>query len=92
MTSKEIIVKEEREKKKTMMLPKRLSLWNQVINGCQSKMENVSLGGLKQELLTLVHGNPATANRLLNGEKRLHPNHKEKWYLEKVIYDLQRGR
>ncbi len=70
----------------------RQSIWNQMLNGCQSWMGSVSEGGLKQELLTLVHGNTATADRLLNGEKRQHPNHTEKWYLEKVIYDLQRGR
>ena len=47
---------------------------------------------LNRELLTLVHGQKATADRLVNLEKLQHPGHTEHWYLEKCIYDLQRGR
>ena len=46
---------------------------------------------LKHQLGTLVQGNVAKANRLLSREQRLHPNHTEQWYLEKVINDLQPG-
>ncbi len=75
-----------------MLIQNRQSLWNQIINRCQSWLNNGSKIRLEQELLTLVHGNTATANRLVNGEKRRHPNQTQQWYLEKVIYDLQRGR
>ncbi len=68
------------------------AIWEQIINNCQSLTNSNSQGQLKQELMTLVHGNAATANRLLTGEQRRHPNHTQQWYLEKVIYDLQRGR
>lgn len=45
---------------------------------------------LRRELLTIVHGQQDTANRLIGYEKRNHPGHAEAWYLEKVIYDLRR--
>ncbi|AFY56996.1 hypothetical protein Riv7116_4577 [Rivularia sp. PCC 7116] len=45
---------------------------------------------LRRKLLNLVHHN--TADRLINSAKRQHPGKSERWYLEKVIYDLQRGR
>ena len=68
------------------------AIWNQIINNCQIPNNGNSQGELKQQLMTLVHGNSATANRLLSGEQRSHPNHTQQWYLEKVIYDLQRAR
>lgn len=45
---------------------------------------------LRRKLLNLVHHN--TADRLISSAKRQHPGKSERWYLEKVIYDLQRGR
>jgi hypothetical protein len=45
---------------------------------------------LRRKLLNLVHHN--TADRLISAAKRQHPGKSERWYLEKVIYDLQRGR
>ncbi|MEM1393428.1 MAG: hypothetical protein AAF757_07570 [Cyanobacteria bacterium P01_D01_bin.116] len=45
---------------------------------------------LRRKLLNLVHYN--TADRLISSAKRQHPGKSERWYLEKVIYDLQRGR
>ncbi|MEO1431878.1 MAG: hypothetical protein AAFV71_23015 [Cyanobacteria bacterium J06633_8] len=45
---------------------------------------------LRRKLLNLVHRD--TADRLINSAKRQHPGKSERWYLEKVIYDLQRGR
>lgn len=45
---------------------------------------------LRRELLTIVHREQATADRLIAYEKRNHPGHTEQWYLEKVIYDLRR--
>ncbi len=45
---------------------------------------------LRRKLLTLVHRD--VAERLINLAKRQHPGKSQSWYLEKVIYDLQRGR
>lgn len=45
---------------------------------------------LRQELFALVHGEQDLAKRLIDWEKRKHPNKSERWYLEKVIYDLRR--
>ena len=45
---------------------------------------------LRRKLLNLVHRD--TADRLISSAKRQHPGKSERWYLEKVIYDLQRGR
>jgi len=33
-----------------------------------------------------------TIERYINGLKKNHPNHPEEWYLEKIIYDLNRDR
>jgi len=33
-----------------------------------------------------------TIERFIKSLKRSHPNHPEKWYLEKIIYDLDRDR
>jgi len=45
---------------------------------------------LHQELMVLVHNDHHVAERLLKLEQIKHPGHPEQWYLEKVIYDLQR--
>ncbi|WP_414621841.1 hypothetical protein [Calothrix sp. CCY 0018] len=45
---------------------------------------------LRRKLLNLVHYD--TADRLISSAKRQHPGKSERWYIEKVIYDLQRGR
>lgn len=45
---------------------------------------------LHHELLVLVHNDHHVAERLMHLEQIKHPGHTEQWYLEKVIYDLQR--
>jgi len=45
---------------------------------------------LKRELLRRV--SPETAERLVAAERAKHPGKSEHWYLEKVLYDLKRGR
>ncbi len=45
---------------------------------------------LKRELLRRV--SPETAERLIASERAKHPGKSEHWYLDKVIYDLKRGR
>ncbi|MEM1367850.1 MAG: hypothetical protein AAGG02_07495 [Cyanobacteria bacterium P01_H01_bin.15] len=47
---------------------------------------------LQHELMVMLHDDRGAADRLLNLEHRKHPGKKEQWYVEKVIYDLQRDR
>lgn len=56
----------------------------------QGSVDAAKCASLRQELLMLVHGQRDIAERLLASEKRRQPNKSERWYLEKVIYDLHR--
>lgn len=47
---------------------------------------------LRKKLLILVKNQHDIANNLIRLEKLKNPGHSERWYLEKLIYDLQRGR
>lgn len=47
---------------------------------------------LHNQLLRLLRGDRKAANRLLNHVREMHPGRSERWYYEKVIYDLQRDR
>lgn len=47
---------------------------------------------LQQKLLRLLHNDWDTANRLLSKVKMKNPNKSVNWYVEKVIYDLERDR
>ena len=47
---------------------------------------------LQNQLLTLLHGDTATAKRLLVRQQQRHPGKSDNWYLEKAIYDLERDR
>lgn len=47
---------------------------------------------LQKKLLRLLHDERDTANRLLSQAKLKNPNKSVDWYVEKVIYDLQRDR
>jgi hypothetical protein len=47
---------------------------------------------LEAELLKLLHGDSITAKRLLKQVRAMHPGRDAKWYLEKVIWDLERDR
>lgn len=51
---------------------------------------NHQCASLRRELLKRVH--PNTAARLINLAKLKHPGKSECWYLDKVLYDLKRGR
>ena len=48
------------------------------------------LGGVPAHLLQAVKGDRALAHRLLQGARLKYPGKTEKWYVEKVIYDIQR--
>ncbi|MCC5597961.1 hypothetical protein [Nostoc favosum] len=45
-----------------------------------------------KELLILVQGDTATANRLIDGERRRNPGRSSDWYLDKAIWQLKRDR
>lgn len=47
---------------------------------------------LQKKLLRLLHDDQDTANRLLSQVKMKNPNKSSNWYVEKVIYDLERDR
>ncbi|WP_017316248.1 hypothetical protein [Mastigocladopsis repens] len=47
---------------------------------------------LQQKLLSLLHNDWDAANRLLAKVKMKNPNRSVDWYVEKVIYDLERDR
>jgi hypothetical protein len=47
-------------------------------------------GGLPRELLEAAKGDKALAKRLLASAKDRNPGKSDRWYIEKVIYDLER--
>ncbi len=47
---------------------------------------------LQQQLLMLLHDDRDTANRLLSQVRMRNPHKSIDWYVEKVIYDLERDR
>lgn len=47
---------------------------------------------LHSKLLRLLRGDRKAAHRLLEHVRHMHPGRSERWYYEKVIYDLQRDR
>ena len=63
---------------------------HRVTNGYRPRQSDRATQALRRKLLNLVHKD--TAQRLISSAKRQHPGKSERWYLEKVIYDLQRGR
>jgi hypothetical protein len=48
--------------------------------------------GLQADLLVLLKNDVRTAKRLLLQQRRRQPGKTDNWYLEKVIYDLERDR
>jgi hypothetical protein len=47
---------------------------------------------LQSDLLALVHHDVPTAKRLLQYQRQMNPGKSDNWYLEKVIWDLERDR
>ncbi|MGL5063333.1 MAG: hypothetical protein ACRC62_25415 [Microcoleus sp.] len=45
---------------------------------------------IDRTLLRAVKGDKALAERLLNYARNRYPGKSEKWYVEKVLYDLER--
>lgn len=44
------------------------------------------------QLVRLLHGDSAAANRLVDSQRLKTPNKSEEWILEKVVSDLRRDR
>ncbi len=47
-------------------------------------------GKIPRPLLQAVKGDRALAKRLLEGAKLKYPGKSDRWYIEKVIYDIER--
>lgn len=47
---------------------------------------------LQHQLVEMLRGDIAVAKRLLRQQRQKHPGKSDNWYLEKVIYDLERDR
>jgi hypothetical protein len=47
-------------------------------------------GRITRPLLQAVKGDRALATRLLEGAKLKYPGKSDRWYIEKVIYDIER--
>lgn len=46
----------------------------------------------RQQLMRLVNGNQAVADRLISRVRSQNPDRSEQWWWEKAIYDIQRDR
>jgi hypothetical protein len=49
-----------------------------------------SVDGIDRNLLIAARGNKALAKRLLEHAKLKYPGKSDRWYVEKIIYDLER--
>lgn len=47
---------------------------------------------LQHQLIQMLRGDAALAKRLLRQQRQINPGRSDNWYLEKVIYDLERDR
>ncbi|WP_204102655.1 MULTISPECIES: hypothetical protein [Spirulina sp. CCY15215] len=49
-------------------------------------------GNIDRDLLKALQGDGELAERLLNQARLKYPGKSERWYIEKVIYDINRDR
>lgn len=56
----------------------------------QKHRENERSKRLQRELMRLLHNRSDIAQQSIARQKREHPGQPESWYLDKVIYDLER--
>ena len=61
-------------------------------NAVQGYFEKAKCAQLRKEVLSLVRCRHDAAERLITLAKRKNLGKAERWYLEKVILDLKRGR
>jgi len=69
----------------------RGSLLENLVEWYQQMSQNRQCAPLRKKLLKLARSQDL-AERLIDHEKRKNPGKPEHWYLEKIIYDLRRGR
>ncbi|MCU0565214.1 MAG: hypothetical protein MUF49_01285 [Oculatellaceae cyanobacterium Prado106] len=55
-----------------------------------SGLLNSQVDGIDRDLLNATKGDKALAKRLLEYARTRYPGKSEDWYIEKVLYDLQR--
>lgn len=63
------------------------NIWNK---WWQEYRESDRSNKLHHKLMLLLHGRADTAQQLVNLEKVKHPGQLGSWYLDKVIYNLER--
>ena len=76
-----------------------IALWYYLIGGFSQGSRSSPFKNIKQDLRVpplrreiLKRISPETAERLIASERMKNPGKSEQWYLEKVLYDLKRGR
>ncbi len=50
------------------------------------------MDALINRILVLLNGDKTTLQRLVDSATARHPGKPQKWYLEKIIFDLERDR
>jgi hypothetical protein len=76
-----------------MNLPLILALILLVIGvGVLLRRRSGNAGGVDGRLVRALGGDRKLAKRLLDQARWKYPNQSERWYVEKVIYDLDRDR
>lgn len=65
--------------------------FGRVSHRIQTIKEDWQARDLSKELIELVR-DPEVAKRLLDASRKHNPDKPKKWHLEKIIYDLKRGR
>ncbi|WP_335036133.1 hypothetical protein [Nostoc sp.] len=71
-----------------------IKLWSSQPRGKGSKpyFSDLKNRKLQKRLLILLNGDGTTAERLLKQQRQRNQGQSDEWYLEKVIYDLERDR
>jgi len=70
---------------------RRSQQFNQKQQANQKQRSGIHWGRhISRELLQATKGDRELAERLLNHARRKYPGHSAHWYLEKVLYDLER--
>lgn len=59
---------------------------------CSIWKDSQNTEGIDRHLLEAVKGNKSLAKRLLEQARNKYPGKSDRWYVEKVIYDLERDR
>ncbi|MGC9505828.1 tetratricopeptide repeat protein [Baaleninema sp.] len=71
---------------------KKLNQLQGGVSEAASKKAEIPQDHLRQRLLMLVGGQWEIAERLIAQAKLFYPNRSEDWYIEKIVYDIERER